>query len=195
MQTYVFAGLRNPGREYQDTRHNVGAMVLNNFAQNLYPHIHIWDLFSHHRKSGVEYFHIQKNDVEVYCVQPRSYMNECGISISAFLRYYGVAPQNLCVIHDELDLPLGKIRLKKGGSEAGHNGLRSISQECRTREYLRLRIGISRPTGIPIAAYVLEKFSPSERQVITQLFPLALQALESLALDGFVKSQNMINSL
>jgi PTH1 family peptidyl-tRNA hydrolase len=126
---------------------------------------------------------------------PSSYMNESGGPVSALLRFYSIDPERLIVVHDELDIPPGAVRLKRGGGEGGHNGLRSISKSIGTRDYLRVRVGIGRPPGrMDPADYVLRDFSSTERKELPFLLDEAADAVESLVQVGLLESQQRFHA-
>jgi len=139
----VFLG--NPGKAYAKTRHNVGWMV----AEHRYPHA-----------SWSEKFHgLVSLDNSIRLLKPTTYMNESGRSVRACMDFYGYAIDEILVIHDDLELPFGTLRLQKGGGLGGHNGLKSIKAHTQSDQFLRLRIGIGRPTHGPVASFVLERFT------------------------------------
>jgi peptidyl-tRNA hydrolase, PTH1 family len=126
---------------------------------------------------------------------PSCYMNESGGPVSALLRFFSVPPERLVVLHDELDLDAGTIRLKRGGGEGGHNGLRSISSSLGTKDYHRVRIGIGRPPGrMDAADYVLRDFSPTERKELPFVIDDAADALESLVTLGLLDAQQRVHA-
>jgi PTH1 family peptidyl-tRNA hydrolase len=126
---------------------------------------------------------------------PSSYMNESGGPVSALLKFYSIDPERLIVVHDELDIPPGTIRLKRGGGEGGHNGLRSISKSIGTKDYLRVRVGIGRPPGrMEAADYVLRDFSATERKELPFLLDEAADAVESLVQVGLLESQQRFHA-
>jgi PTH1 family peptidyl-tRNA hydrolase len=126
---------------------------------------------------------------------PSSYMNESGGPVSALLRFFSVPPERLVVVHDELDLDAGTIRLKRGGGEGGHNGLRSISSALGTRDYHRVRVGIGRPPGrMDAADFVLRDFSPAERKELPFVLDEAADAVESLVALGLLDAQQRVHA-
>jgi PTH1 family peptidyl-tRNA hydrolase len=185
-------GLGNPGPKYDDTRHNVGFMVVERLAARL------GEGFRVHKASGnhAEVADGRLAGRRVVLAKPRSYMNVAGGPVSAVLRYFGVEPTDLVVVHDDLDLAFGAIRLKRGGGEGGHNGLRSISRSTGTRDYLRVRFGIGRPPGRQDPAdYVLRRFSAAERVELDVAVELAADAVEALLADGLEPAQNRFHAL
>src|SRR3954470_16540252 len=140
---WVILGLGNPGPSYAENRHNLGAMVVDVLAQRMGAR------FTRGARGGADVVEgrlgVPGRAARVVLAKPRSYMNESGGPAAAVLAFYKVPPEQLVVIHDELDLPFGEIRLKRGGGPGGHNGLRSLDRSLGTRDYLRVRVGIGRP--------------------------------------------------
>jgi PTH1 family peptidyl-tRNA hydrolase len=181
---WIIVGLGNPGPEYAGTRHNAGAMVLALLAER------IGARFKAHRT---------RNDIAegrlaaqpVTLARPHSYMNLSGGPVSALAGFYKLPPERLLVIHDELDVAFGAVRLKVGGGDNGHNGLRSISQSLGTRDYYRARFGIGRPPGrMDAAAFVLKDFSTTERKELPFALDRCADAVEALLAKGLVEAQN-----
>ncbi len=146
--------------------------------------------FKAHR-SGNDIAEGRLAEVPVTLAQPRSYMNLSGRPVAALLAFYKVPPERLVVIHDELDIPFGAVRLKLGGGDNGHNGLRSITQALGTREYYRARFGIGRPPGrMDAALYVLRDFTAAERKELPLLLDRCADATEALITKGLAAAQN-----
>jgi PTH1 family peptidyl-tRNA hydrolase len=130
----------------------------------------------------------------VVLAKPRSYMNESGGPVVAAARFYKIAPEQIVVVHDELDLPFGGLRLKRGGGDGGHNGLRSITSALGSREYVRVRFGIGRPPGRQDPAdFVLREFAPPERKDLAYHVDRAADAVEAVLTDGLEVAQNAFN--
>ena len=154
----LVVGLGNPGPNYAKTRHNVGFMVADILA------VRMGAAFKVHKKSGAEVVTSHLGGRPVILAKPRVYMNESGRQVGPLAKFYSVAPADLIVVHDELDIDFGRIRLKLGGGEGGHNGLRSVASALGTKDFQRVRIGIGRPPGRrDPAAFVLENFNAAER--------------------------------
>lgn len=187
---YLIAGLGNPGTQYEHTRHNVGFL----FADAL----HKYYSFSPWRKKfQAEISEGSIGEEKLLLIKPQSFMNLSGACLAQILNFYKQSTENLWVIHDEIALIFGEIRFKKGGSAAGHNGLRSIDQHC-NNNYWRLRMGIGHP-GVKelVSPYVLGRFSAEELATITKLINLSVENF-SLLLEGkgndFLKHISMNNS-
>lgn len=154
-------GLGNPGADYDGTRHNIGAAVLNELAATTSP---MPSTFSVHRKVNAQVVETRIAGRHVILAKPRSFMNLSGGPVKALSTYYRVAPLQILVVHDELDLDLGSVRIKKGGGLNGHNGLKDIRKSLETPDFLRLQVGIGRPPGrMSPASFVLKPFSTSEQ--------------------------------
>jgi PTH1 family peptidyl-tRNA hydrolase len=185
----LVVGLGNPGPKYADTRHNVGFAVVDRLAARAGAR------FKAHRGLA-DVAEARLAGIRVVLAKPRSYMNVSGGAVASVLRYYRVPVSELVVVHDDLDLGFGTIRLKRGGGEGGHNGLRSISQSLGTRDYLRVRFGIGRPPGrMDPADYVLRRFSAAERAEVDLAVELSADAVEALLTDGLEPTQNRFHAL
>jgi PTH1 family peptidyl-tRNA hydrolase len=147
--------------------------------------------FKAHR-TGNDVAEVRLSDVPVTLARPRSYMNLSGRPVAALAAFYKIPPDRLVVVHDELDLPFGALRLKLGGGEGGHNGLRSITQALGTRDYYRVRFGIGRPPGrMDPAVYVLRDFSVAERKELPFFIDRGADATETLIAKGLAEAQNI----
>jgi PTH1 family peptidyl-tRNA hydrolase len=181
---WIIAGLGNPGSEYAGTRHNAGHMVLALLGER------IGARFKTHR-SRCEVAEGRLAGQPVTLARPLSYMNLSGPPLSALAAFYKLQPSRIVVIHDELDIPFGELRLKLGGGDNGHNGLRSITSALGTRDYYRVRFGIGRPPGrLDPATYVLRDFTPTERKELPYLIDRAADATEALISVGLAAAQN-----
>lgn len=184
----LVVGLGNPGPEYERTRHNVGFLVADVLAER------VGGRFAVHKKSGADLLQARLDGRQVLIAKPRSFMNLSGRPVAALAKFFSVPPTEVIVVHDELDLPFGAIRLKRGGGEGGHNGLRSVSSALTTKDYLRTRIGIGRPPGRQDPAdYVLKPFSAPERKEIPVIVEQAADAVELLLRVGLETAQNQVH--
>ena len=180
----LVVGLGNPGPNYAKTRHNVGFMVTDILADRL------GDGFKVHKKSGAEVATGRLAGRSVVLAKPRVYMNESGRQVGPLAKFYSVSPADIVVIHDELDIDFGRIRLKRGGGEGGHNGLRSVASALGTKDFQRVRIGIGRPPGRQDpAAYVLQPFSTGERDEVPTICEQAADATELLIAEGAAQAR------
>ena len=190
MDPFLVVGLGNPGPTYRGNRHNVGFMVLGVLAER------VGGRFSKHkaRADVIEGRFGPPPAPRVVLAEPRSYMNESGGPVAGLCGFYKIPVERLVVVHDELDLPYGSLRLKRGGGDNGHNGLRSITRSLGSREYLRVRFGIGRPPGrMDPADYVLRDFSPAERKDLDYNVDRAANAVETLVRHGLEAAQNSYN--
>lgn len=183
-------GLGNPGPDYAETRHNVGFRVADLLAARAGAR------FSVHKRSNSDVAQGRLAGRPVTVAKPRTYMNVSGGPVAGLVRYFSVPAEEIIVVHDDLDLAFGVIRLKRGGGEGGHNGLRSISQSLGTKDYLRVRFGIGRPPGRQDPAdYVLKRFSTPERKELELAVDLAADATEALIEHGLEPAQNRFHTL
>jgi len=174
---WLVVGLGNPGEKYAATRHNVGYMALDELAGELTP------------VPGVKAL-VQVRDGVAYA-RSTTYMNTTGEAVGPLAKQLGVAPERIIVVHDELDLPAGKVRVKLGGNENGHNGLKSITEHLGTRDYLRVRMGIGRPPqGMAVPDWVL---SPIDGDISGRV-TLAAKAVQLIVSEGVAKAQNVIHA-
>ncbi len=191
-ERWLVVGLGNPGQEYAATRHNVGHLVVDALAGRGPGRT------SASRKGRADVAEGRlggPGGVRVVLAKPRSYMNESGGPVAALRDYYGIGAERLVVVHDELDLPFGSLRCKRGGGDNGHNGLRSLRRSLGTGEFLRVRVGIGRPPGrMDPAAYVLRDFSATERKELDLVVETAADAAESLCTVGLERTQTAFNS-
>jgi PTH1 family peptidyl-tRNA hydrolase len=187
----LIVGLGNPGRFYANNRHNIGFICLSYFART--------QGIKLDQKKGLA--RIGTGTVagnRIALARPQTFMNNSGQSVSRLVRSLSVSPKDLMVIHDDLDLPLAKIRLSFGSGSGGHKGINSIIQELGTQEFTRLRVGIGRPakpnpTEEDIIAYVLSNFTPEEKQAINQILPRVAEAILCLLTEGLTPAMNRFN--
>lgn len=185
----LVVGLGNPGPQYPKTRHNLGFMVADLLAARM------GATFKVHKRSGAEIATGRLAHRPVVLAKPRTYMNESGRQVGPLAKFYSVTPADVIVIHDELDIDFGQIRLKQGGGEGGHNGLRSLVNALGTKDFHRVRIGIGRPPGRKDpAAFVLENFSATERPQVPTICEMAADATELLVEVGLEPAQNQVHA-
>jgi len=191
---WLVVGLGNPGPQYAGNRHNAGAMVADQLADSLR------ERFGRH-KSGADVAEVRlppaggRPGPRLVLAKPTSYMNLSGGPVAGLLRFFRIPVDRLLVVHDELDVPFGDLRLKRGGGEGGHNGLRSITGSIGTKDYCRLRIGIGRPPGRQDPAdFVLKDFSSAERKDLPLLLVEAADAVREVALLGWDPAQARLHT-
>ena len=186
----VIVGLGNPGRAYANNRHNMGFKVVDELA----------------RRAGVAFsakgsgslLTASANVVgrAVTLVKPQSFMNASGEAISPYLRYFHLTPEQMLVVHDDLDLPLGRLRFRRGGSSGGQNGVSDIMRHWPNSEFIRLKAGISRPpAGWQVRHWVLSDFPPDEAKIVEVVIKYAVDAVMTLLAEGFDAAQNLTNGL
>lgn len=185
---YLLVGLGNPGRQYENTRHNIGFMLMNRLAEKL------GESFSKLESKAL----IAKctyQEQRLVLAKPQTFMNLSGRAVSSLLRYYKVPVTNLLVTYDEVDLPLGTLRMRPSGGSAGHKGMQSIVEQLGTEEIPRLRIGVGRPPGrMEAADYVLQNFSREEAEELTILLDTAAEAVLTFVSGGLEKAMNQYNN-
>ena len=184
----LVVGLGNPGAQYAKTRHNLGFMVADVLAARM------GAPFKVHKRSGAEIVTGRLGHRPIVLAKPRCYMNESGRQVGPLAKFYSVDAGDVIVIHDELDIDFGTIRLKIGGGEGGHNGLRSVANALGTKEFQRVRIGIGRPPGRKDpAAFVLENFGSTERPEVPVICEQGADACELLIELGLEAAQNQLH--
>ncbi len=184
---WLVVGLGNPGPGYAGNRHNVGFMVLDVLAER------VRGRFKAH-KGRAELVETHIGDARVVLAKPRSYMNESGGPVAGLRDFFRATPDHLLVVHDELDLPYAVLRLKFGGGDNGHNGLKSIRRSLGTGDSYRVRFGVGRPPGRQDPAdYVLRDFSAGERKELPFHLDRAADAVECVLTDGLQHAQNVYN--
>jgi peptidyl-tRNA hydrolase, PTH1 family len=185
----LVVGLGNPGPNYAQTRHNLGFMVADRLAARL------GSKFKVHKRSGTEIVTGRLGGRPVVLAKPRCYMNESGRQVGPLAKFYSVSAADVLIIHDELDIDFGQIRLKIGGGEGGHNGLRSVAAVLGPKDFQRVRIGIGRPPGRKDpAAFVLENFTAAERAEVPTVCEQAADATELLIELGLEQAQNRVHA-
>ena len=184
---YVLVGLGNPGREYRETRHNVGFMVIDRVC----------------KAAGISLSRVQSKAIvgvgsfggqRLVLAKPQTFMNLSGQSVAALVRFYKIPLEQILIAHDDLDLPVGTLRLRPSGGSAGQKGIASTIQQLGTQEFSRLRIGIGRPPGqMDPAAYVLRSFSSGEQPLVDQVLDRAVSAVETFLREGLEAAMNQYN--
>lgn len=186
----IICGLGNPGRDYEQHRHNVGFLVVEALAAR-------WKAAFTSAKFDAELAQASVGGEKVLLLKPQTYMNLSGVSLGGAARFYKVGPADVLVVHDELDLPFGKVQLKSGGGSGGHNGLNSIRERWGEEGYGRLRVGIGKPQGPNarerVVGHVLGNFSAEEAKPLPDVIALAVQMGEAWARDGMQKAMNTWN--
>ena len=182
----MIVGLGNPGKEYELTRHNVGFMVVDSYAKAY----HI-DKFKE-KFSGL-YAKIYHNGEYFILLKPLSYMNLSGTVVKRFATFYKIKPEDILVVHDDLDLPVGKIKIKSKGSSGGHNGIKNIIENLNTELFPRLKIGISKNNNIDTIDYVIGKFNNTDIKVINKLIEITPSIIDDFLDNNIDKVMNKYN--
>lgn len=191
---WLIVGLGNPGERYARNRHNLGEMVVDGLAAG-----HGVRFSAHRARAQVAQFRLPPLGTQpgpsLILAKPSGYMNTSGGPVAGLVSYFKIPTEQLLVVHDELDLPLGDLRLKRGGGEGGHNGLRSISTSLGAKDYCRLRLGIGRPPGrMDPADFVLADFGSREREDAAVMVGQAEDVVIDLARHGWERTQNEVNT-
>jgi PTH1 family peptidyl-tRNA hydrolase len=185
---WLLVGLGNPGSEYAGHRHNVGFLVLDVLARE------VGGSFRRHKRARAEVIEGRLADQRVVLAKPTTYMNDSGQAVTSLLEFYSVPTDQLVAVHDELDLPYGHLRMKFGGGDNGHNGLRSIRRAVGSGEYYRARFGIGRPPGqMDPAAFVLRNFGTAERTELAPHLQRTADAVTLLLSRGLAAAQQEYN--
>ncbi len=183
---YLVVGLGNPGKQYESTKHNVGFMCIDNLAKKFNTEI------TKEKHNGL-YTQIEINNKKVILLKPQKYMNLSGEVIKKYINYFKINLENVIIIYDDMDINFGSIKLKEGGSSAGHNGLKNVEINLKTKDYKRLKIGISRNKNIETKNYVLSKFSLVDKTVLSQILDNACEAIEDCFYMEFSNVMNKYN--
>jgi PTH1 family peptidyl-tRNA hydrolase len=184
-QAWLIVGLGNPGPSYAATRHNIGASAVEDLAKS------IGEKLTKHKRAIANVAEARMSGAKVILANPQSYMNESGGPVSGLLKYYDLEPQQLIVLHDELDIPAAALRVKFGGGDNGHNGLKSIRASIGTGDFYRIRMGIGRPVGQQDPAdFVLKAFNSTEKVELPIMFDRTARLIETLISSGLAAAQN-----
>ena len=180
---WLVVGLGNPGGKYSLNRHNVGFMALDSYCAGVgFPK------WKEERQAFVTRLKIEEEEV-LFC-KPQTYMNKSGESVQALMHFYKIERPNLIVLHDEIDIGFGAIKIQQNRGPGGHNGLKSINQMLGSQDYVRIKLGVGRPPhpGMDVASFVLQDFSSAEQQHLHDFLSVAGDAVESLIFDGYNKA-------
>ena len=183
----VLIGLGNPGKQYIQTRHNLGYLVLDKLSEK-YQTIE----FRKHSKISGSISQFVLNDKDVTLFKSSKFMNESGISINQFMQYYKINMEDVCIIHDDIDLNIGEVKVKFGGGHGGHNGLRSIIQHC-SSDFSRIRIGIGHPKKKEVVDYVLSRPNKVDQETLNSAIFNAVEGIETIIDQGIDEAMNLFN--
>ncbi len=182
----LIVGLGNPGKEYEGTRHNVGFMVMDRLADTM-------NVSINSSKFKGEYVKLKYQGEDVILLKPMTYMNNSGESVIQVMNYFKIDVEDLLVIYDDMDMPVGKLRLRESGSAGGHNGVKSIIAHVGTQKFKRIRVGIDKHPHIKVVDYVLGHFDKNERIQIDEGIENAVKAVELYLNKDFIASMNGFN--
>ena len=192
---WLVAGLGNPGKKYARNRHNVGFMVVEMLAER-------WSMPAWREKFGGETTSGRLGSDKAILLKPMEYMNHSGFAVTRAARFHDVEPERIIVVHDEIDLPFGRLRLKAGGGHGGHNGLRSIVAQLGSRDFLRVRLGVGKPErtdGGPgdgkVSRHVLSDFTADQQSELETLLRSSADAVEAIIDGGIREAMNKFNGL
>lgn len=180
----LIVGLGNPGKEYENTRHNVGYLIVDNYLGNV-----DWK-----EKFEALYYETRINSEKVIFIKPLTYMNLSGNSVVKFVNYYDIDIHDILIIQDDLDLPFMSFKLKKNSSSGGHNGIKSIISSLSSNEFARLKVGISNDKGIDTKDYVLGKFSKTDKEKMDSMYDTFSKIIDSFISVGIDKTMNVYNT-
>ena len=184
---WLVVGLGNPGSEYAGTRHNAGFMVVQRLGQR-------WNLKFERRACSSRLTETRRGRTKIILALPQTFMNQSGLAVQSLLATYKIKPENLLVIYDDLDLPLGEIRIRPQGSPGSHRGMKSIVEVLGTTLFPRVRLGIGpRPESVEAADYVLSQFSVDEKPKIKEAVEKACQAVEMIVAGRLAEAMNTFN--
>jgi peptidyl-tRNA hydrolase, PTH1 family len=187
LPTYLIAGFGNPGRDYLNTRHNVGFLVIDRLCRKL-------DVFLGKLQANALTASFKDSQNRIILAKPQTYMNLSGQSVSGLLHFYKIPTEKLLVIHDDLDLPFGTLRIRPSGGSAGQKGLGSTIERLGSQDFARIRVGIGRPPGrMDAADYVLQPFHNSEQQMLDSVLETASEAAIAFVRDGLETAMNRFN--
>lgn len=173
----LIVGLGNPGEKYINTRHNLGFMVVDEYAKKCLPSTDYGDFWKYEKKFKAEVGRLKSEDILL--AKPQTYMNNSGMAVVAVAKYFKIQPEDIIIVYDELDLPLGKTRVRTGGGAAGHHGVESVIESLKTDQFQRVRLGIGPAKGSP-EKFVLEPFMPSEKTKVKKMIQEAISAIDSM---------------
>ena len=184
----IFIGLGNPGDRYKHTRHNLGYLSIDSFMEK-----HQLADLSDDKKSDGSLLKSELHDREILLFKSSRYMNESGLSVNLLRKYRNIDMSDICIIHDDLDLDVGEVRIKYSGGHGGHNGLRDIIQACGTKDFIRIRMGIGHPDKDEVIDYVLSKPKKEEKEILDQSIHESADAMDSLLQNGLDETMNRFN--
>ncbi|MEZ4754557.1 MAG: aminoacyl-tRNA hydrolase [Bdellovibrionota bacterium] len=196
LDLWLIAGLGNPGAKYEDTRHNFGFLVLDELFSRSNSVTGTSSFGAWKEQKGAQVCKVQLCGKSLILVKPYTFMNLSGEPLRAIMDFYKVSKERLLIVHDEVDLPFEVVRLKSGGGDGGHNGLKSVFNQCGGRDFLRLRMGVGRPENpnFDTSDWVLSSFSQEEKSLLPEIIGFSVDAIEQLLEEGLTATQKRVNT-
>ena len=188
MKNYLLVGLGNPGIKYEKNRHNIGFCLIDYFTGQINSEDYI-------DKFNSKYTLVRLNDNKIHIIKPQTYMNRSGVSVKNCKDFYKIAPDNIIVVYDDMDLALGSLKIKSSGGSAGHNGIKSLIDEIGSNNFVRIRIGIGKPLNKEnVNNYVLSNFKKDEFEALSRIKNRIEEIIKDIIFEGIIFAMNKFNS-
>ena len=188
MKNYLLVGLGNPGIKYEKNRHNIGFCLIDYFTGQINSEDYI-------DKFNSKYTLVRLNDNKIHIIKPQTYMNRSGVSVKNCKDFYKIAPDNIIVVYDDMDLALGSLKIKSSGGSAGHNGVKSLIDEVGSNNFVRIRIGIGKPLNKEnVNNYVLSDFKKDEFEALSSIKNRIEEIIKDIIFEGIIFAMNKFNS-
>ena len=188
MKNYLLVGLGNPGIKYERNRHNIGFCLIDYFTGQINSEDYI-------DKFNSKYTLVRLNDNKIHIIKPQTYMNRSGVSVRNCKDFFKIAPNNIIVVYDDMDLALGSLKIKSSGGSAGHNGIKSLIDEIGTNNFVRIRIGIGKPLNKEnVNNYVLSNFKKDEFEALSRIKNRIEEIIKDIIFEGIIFAMNKFNS-
>lgn len=188
MKNYLLVGLGNPGIKYERNRHNIGFYLIDYFTSQINSEDYI-------DKFNSKYTLVRLNDNKIHIIKPQTYMNRSGVSVRNCKDFFKIAPNNIIVVYDDMDLALGSLKIKSSGGSAGHNGIKSLIDEIGSNNFVRIRIGIGKPLNKEnVNNYVLSNFKKDEFEALSRIKNRIEEIIKDIIFEGIIFAMNKFNS-
>ena len=188
MKNYLLVGLGNPGIKYERNRHNIGFCLIDYFTSQINSEDYI-------DKFNSKYTLVRLNDNKIHIIKPQTYMNRSGVSVRNCKDFFKIAPDNIIVVYDDMDLTLGSLKIKSSGGSAGHNGIKSLIDEIGSNNFVRIRIGIGKPLNKEnVNNYVLSNFKKDEFEALSRIKNRIEEIIKDIIFEGIIFAMNKFNS-
>ena len=188
MKNYLLVGLGNPGIKYEKNRHNIGFCLIDYFTSQINSEDYI-------DKFNSKYTLVRLNDNKIHIIKPQTYMNRSGVSVRNCKDFFKIAPENIIVVYDDMDLTLGSLKIKSSGGSAGHNGIKSLIDEIGSNNFVRIRIGIGKPLNKEnVNNYVLSNFKKDEFEALSRIKNRIEEIIKDIIFEGIIFAMNKFNS-